>query len=718
MYVKEMFHLRDETLEQIHDMVPEFGYDGFGELVFYRTYSRTRYDGKQESWNDVVIRVISGVMSIRKDWYLKNGIEWNEDWWQNYAREMAVSLFQMHWMPPGRGLWAMGTQFVYERGSMSLYNCAATYLEGKTLASDIGWLMDALMLGVGVGFEPTRDAIQVKNPDSSYLYIIEDTKEAWVRSVELLIEAFINPIAKMPRFDYSPIRGPGLPIKGFGGLSSGPQPLKDLHVRITQFFKRYMNNPTYDIVMLKADIANAVGCCVVAGNVRRSAEIALGSIEDSVFMDLKDYEKYPERSEWGWMSNNSVKLTKSEHFEMLGEVAKRVPVRGEPGIANVMNFPYGRIGKKNKGIRPDKATLLNPCGEITLENKEVCNLSITCPTRCPTIEAWYNGCQYATLYSSTVSLLPTHQSATNAVIGRNRRIGVDIVDGALWIESAGLHKVTKYLRQGYKVVRATNKWANGEAGVPESIKVTTIKPGGSAPKLAGCVGGIGYPTFNHTFRRIRVAANSPIVRVLEKAGVPKETCVHDPNTLIYGLATYQRGTPATRVSLWQQAMNLVTFQREWSDNAVSNTLYFRPKWVLQIVIKDSKALRELKTIQKDIREAMADLMDHLGPFQEREVVGKKYKYSWTQGEMRYYTYDPNHEENAVGEVTAHIAPLIKSCSFLPHTPVGVYPQMPEEELKGEYRPGNYVFDWSLLTGSEGQDERYCEGPACEVRIGG
>lgn len=715
MYVTELFHLKDETVETLQDMVPDFGYDGFGELVFYRTYSRTKWDGGQESWADVVIRVINGIMSIRKDWYLKTGIQWNEEWWQLKAADMAVSLFNMYWVPPGRGLWAMGTKFIYERGSMSLYNCAATYLKSKTLAEDLGWLMDALMLGVGVGFEPVRDTIHVKKPDSSYVYIIDDTKEAWVQSVVLLILAYIDPIAKMPKFDYSPIRGPGLPIKGFGGLSSGPEPLKKLHRRIVTFFERFMNDSTYDIVMLKADLANAIGCCVVAGNVRRSAEIAMGSIEDAVFMDLKDYSKYPERAAWGWMSNNSVKLTKTEHFDLLGEVAKRVPLRGEPGIANVLNFPFGRVGKK-KLPRRDEATLLNPCGEITLEDKEVCNLAVTVPTRCPSIQHWYDACQYATLYSSTVSLLPTHQPLTNAVVGRNRRIGVDIIDGALWIDNEGLHKVTKYLRQGYKVVRATNKWANGEAGVPEAIKVTTIKPGGTVSKLAGCVGGIGYPTFNHTLRRVRVAHNAPIVPVLEKAGVPKEPCVYDPNTLIYSLTTYQQGTPATKVSLWQQAMNLVTFQREWSDNAVSNTLYFKPKWNLVLSTNDVEKVRNARSIDKPVREAMAYLMENLKPFEEKEVIGRRnsYRYLFSKGTMKYYEFDPNHEEDAVGQVAAHIAPLIKSCSFLPHSPIGVYAQMPEEEMKGEYRAGAYKFDWSLLHNSEGQDERYCTGDACEV----
>ena len=48
------------------------------------------------------------------------------------------------------------------------------------------------------------------------------------------------------------------------------------------------------------DIGNLIGVCVVSGNVRRSAELALGSIDDPAFLDAKNYEAQPGRAEWGW----------------------------------------------------------------------------------------------------------------------------------------------------------------------------------------------------------------------------------------------------------------------------------------------------------------------------------------------------------------------------------------------------------------------------------
>jgi ribonucleoside-triphosphate reductase (thioredoxin) len=360
LYIQHSFTLNDDSVALLQSMTPEFGFNGFGEVIFYRTYSR-RMQELQESWHDVVLRVTNGVFSIRKDWYIKNHIAWNEDAWQKYAERFAITMFKMYWMPPGRGLWAMGTSFIAERGSMALYNCAFTNITGDEFSDDIEWLMDSLMLGVGVGFEPLRDNFNCQIPQGSYIHIIEDTREAWAHSVRLLIDAYTIPGAKLPKFDYSRIRPEGIPIRGFGGLSSGPGPLRSLHSQVMMFFNRFLNSAgDYDIVRLKTDVANAVGCCVVAGNVRRSAEIAMGDIKDQTFLELKNYEQYPERKAIGWMSNNTVKCSGDEDFELLGEIAKRVIVRGEPGFANMRNFPIGRVGKKQTYDRPDKATGLNP----------------------------------------------------------------------------------------------------------------------------------------------------------------------------------------------------------------------------------------------------------------------------------------------------------------------------------------------------------------------
>lgn len=725
MYVTDYFSMNSESLAKLAELRPEFGYDGFGEIVFYRTYSRLKADGRQENWHDVVTRVINGTMTIRKDWYFKNRVEWDEEYWQRYALRMAIAMFKMYWLPAGRGMWAMGTQFIYERGAMALNNCGATKLGGNDrLANDFHWMMDALMLGVGVGFEALRDDLKIYRPVGTFIHYVGDSREGWCDALRMLVEAYTMPNKRKPIFKDDHVRKKGTLIKGFGGKSSGPGPLMDLFRDVEQLFE----TPGIDVVRLKTDIANKIGVCVVAGNVRRSAELAKGKPNDPIFMDLKDYEKYPEREDFGYMSNNSVALFTDEDFECLGEVAKRVVVRGEPGIINLRNLIYGRIGKQNQP-REDKADIFNPCGEIPLEDKELCNVVETVPTRCPNVETWYEACEFAAFYACTVSLLPTHRAETNRVVVRNRRIGVGIIDWTGWIHAEGLHKVTAYMRRGYSVVVDTATQRNAEAGVPAPIRFTTIKPGGTGPKLPGKTPGIGYPTFRETLRRMRVAANAPIVPVLDGANVPFESCYFDPQgTRIYEYPTLQGpAAPADEISLWEQATNLVTVQREWSDNAVSNTLYFRPKWKLVMFRDTGKATEHDVAFAYDFprytaeqwgeqsgltpSRPKADTVEHNG----KKVVTKKNKYGvW---ELYLYEYDPNHEENIIAKVLASIAPLIKSCSVLPHSAKGAYRQMPEEGITREEYETRLAaigkLDWNKFTGSDGQDQRYCEGDVCE-----
>lgn len=706
-YVQHRFKLRKETVRHLQSLVPNFGYNGFGETLFYRTYSRVKADGFNESWNDCVIRVIEGIFSIRKDWYLKNHIVWDENSWQNFAANMSQSMFDMEWLPPGRGLWAMGSDFMFERGAMCLYNCAYTDI-GHDLPDAASWIMDSLMCGVGVGFDPERDDLVLKQPVSEVAkYILVDTRESWCESVKLLLESYVEG-SETVHFDYQFVRPAGQLIKGFGGISSGPKPLIKLHELIRQVCDKFVKG-LIDVVRLKADIVNMIGCCVVAGNVRRSAEIACGEITDHTFLNLKNYKLNPDREAHGWMSNNSVRLRNVDDFIRLGDLATLIRTNGEPGFINMINIRTGRVGKDNEGLRDDRAVGLNPCGEIPLESREVCNLAETFPTVCETHDDWLTACEYATFYCSTVTLLPTHQPSTNKVIARNRRIGVGLVDFTGWKHQEGLHRVTRYLREGYKTIRAVNKLLNSEAGIPDSIRVTTVKPGGTIPKLPGKVSGCGHPTFHYTLRRVRIQQNSPVAGILAFANIPYEKDVYSDNTLVFEFPILQGpARPASDVSLWEQAMNVVLLQREWADNAVSNTLYFRPMWVL---IGDyQKTDCEVQIFDEYFTIRTAD--------DSMELDHSNYKLVTEQYSHKLYKFDPKHEEDHIVDVLAHIAPLVKSISLLPHSSKGVYQQMPEEGIsEREYEErltAIQPIDWTKLKFNDLIVESYCTGDNCEI----
>ena len=231
--MSDKFRLTENFLSGYRYKKPPFGFNGLGELVYLRTYSRLKENGENERWWETVQRVVEGCFNMQKSWIEQHRLGWTAMKAQKSAQEMYDRIFNMKFLPPGRGLWAMGTDIVEKRGlAMALNNCAftstATIHEDR--AKPFCFLMDVSMLGVGCGFDVKgAGTVTVKEPGKGeYLYVIEDTREAWVESVELLIESYLDGSAVV-KFDYSKVREAGLPIKGFGGVSSGPGPLKDLH---------------------------------------------------------------------------------------------------------------------------------------------------------------------------------------------------------------------------------------------------------------------------------------------------------------------------------------------------------------------------------------------------------------------------------------------------------------------------------------------------------
>jgi len=649
VFVVERFTLDPIFKNSIRRKTPQFGFGLLGAVVYYRTYSRIKPDGSQEQWADTVIRVVEGTFSILKNWYISHHLPWNERRRQEEAAKMADAIFDMRFLPPGRGLWAMGTEYVYERGGMALQNCGA--VDVVKLSDDAAWAMDALMCGVGIGFGVQFNAQMFHKPsEPAITFVVPDDREGWVESLRLLIASYETGSQRV-EFDYTQIRPNGVPIRGFGGTASGPDPLKKLHERVRGYLDTYVSGGSIRTRLI-ADVMNAIGACVVAGNVRRSAEIALGSPHDEDFINLKNYEINPERMEIGWMSNNTVVLSSTEDFKKLPDIAELIRNNGEPGIMNLLNVQkYGRYGEE----MPDTGWLCNPCAEQPLESYEVCCLVEVFPTRCESKEKFFEALELAQLYAHAVSLLPTHSERTNAVVARNHRIGESLSGIADWFDNVGATEVISMLRAGYKLIRETNKILAKEAGIPESIRVTTVKPSGTVSQLAGVSPGMHYPAFSRYIRRVRVGENTPIVPLLKDAGVPWEKDVYSDNTLVFEFPVNQGKTRSqNEISMWAKGAMVATLQRHWSDNMVSNTITFSPK---------------------------------------------------TEGHQ-------------IEDFLAFYAPFVKTLSLLPHTEEGAYAQMPYEGItlkEYEERAAKIRdIDWATFGGSDGQDSRFCANDSCEV----
>ncbi len=370
------FRLSDDFIASYKEKKAPFGYtdaagNSVGEITFLRTYSRLKEDGTKETWVDVCERVINGMYSIQKDHCKSQRLPWNDAKAQASAKDAFDRLFNLKWTPPGRGLWVMGTDIVNkQRNSAALQNCAFVSTAEMTKANParpFAFLMEASMLGVGVGFDDKgadKDFL-IYEPKEEEVCVIPDTREGWVESVALLINAYLRADQRNPTFDYRGIRPAGAPIKTFGGTAAGHEPLEKLHNYIRKLFKGRAGEKISRTDI--ADIGNLIGVCVVSGNVRRSAELLIGRLDDDTFLNLKNVERFPERNSydpkapgWGWMSNNSVETTVGKNLDSIVEGIAR---NGEPGVIWLdVSRKYGRLADpiNNKDWR---VAGYNPCAE-------------------------------------------------------------------------------------------------------------------------------------------------------------------------------------------------------------------------------------------------------------------------------------------------------------------------------------------------------------------
>ena len=593
MSVSFSFKLSEEFVGGYKERKAPFGYrdaagNSVGEITFLRTYSRLKEDGTKETWTDVCERVVNGMYSIQKDHAKSQRLPWNDSKAQASAKEAFERLFELKWSPPGRGLWVMGTPLVNtQRNSAALQNCAFVSTKEMTKndpAKPFTFLMEASMLGVGVGFDDkgADKDFTIYAPQGEEIYVVPDTREGWVKTLELIINAYLRPDSKTPVFDYKEVRPLGTPIKTFGGTAAGPEPLERLVNHITKLFSgRAGEKVTRKDI---ADIGNMIGVCVVSGNVRRSAELLIGRIDDPDFLNLKNADVYPERNSydpanpgWAWMSNNSVEAYVGANLDPIVDGIAR---NGEPGVIWLdVSRQYGRLvdPPNNKDYRVEG---YNPCAEQSLESYEMCTLVETYLNRHETLEDYKRTLKFAYLYAKTVTLLPTHWAETNAIMQRNRRIGTSMSGVANFADNRGLPKLREWMDKGYETIKYYDTTYSEWLGIRESIKTTTIKPSGTVSILAGESPGVHWtPGGKYFMRTIRFANSDPMLPLFKMANYKVEPASESPDTtsVVYFPIKSESKRAEKDVSIYEKMALAAYAQRYWSDNSVSVTISFNPE---------------------------------------------------------------------------------------------------------------------------------------------
>jgi adenosylcobalamin-dependent ribonucleoside-triphosphate reductase len=435
------------------------------------------------------------------------------------------------------------------------------------------WMLQMSMLGVGVGFDTRgRGQATIQQPAiSDAPHTIEDSREGWAAALKILLNAFVGQGTLTREWDYSRIRPKGTPLRTFGGVASGPAPLKQMLTSLQSLHEQYVGRPAD--ARLIVDAMNIIGRCVVAGGIRRSAQIALGEPDDRQFLDLKlDRELV---SEYRWASNNSVVCQVGMEYS---GVAERTTVNGEPGYFWLENArAFGRMqDPPDWSDRSAEGT--NPCVEQTLWDRELCCLVETYPARHDGLEDYLETLKYAYLYAKTVTLVPTHDPHTNAVMLRNRRIGCSMTGIVQAINRFGYRRFLQWCDRAYQFIRHLDEKYSHWLCVPRSIKTTSVKPSGTVSLLAGATPGVHWEHAPYYLRRVRVGDQHPLVELCRAAGYPVEPDEYVSGTMVISFPVHVPLAQRRKsdVPLWEKVDLAAQLQRFWSDNQVSCTADFDP----------------------------------------------------------------------------------------------------------------------------------------------
>lgn len=536
-----------------------------GQFVFKRTYARTKEDGSLETFEETIDRVLKATEDqLHVDW---------DPGEKERARDL---LLQLKGSVAGRFLWQLGTSTVNRIGLASLQNCAAVVVD--TYMRPFLWAFDMLMLGSGVGFNiqlknvyslPTVQHVDIThNRSKDADYIVPDSREGWVLLLQEVLRAHFE-TGKSFSFSTVLVRSRGQKINGFGGTASGDLPLVEGILKINEVLNTRAGDKLRPIDVL--DVMNLIGHIVVSGNVRRSAQIAIGDHIDLLYMKSKDWSLFNIPGHRA-MSNNSVICGDTKDLpEGFWEGYKG---NGEAfGLINInLCKKIGRLGEPMR----DNAVAVNPCAEQPLANYESCCLAEIFLPNITSKEELLDIAIILYKINKHSLCLPCHHPETQAIVHKNMRMGIGVTG---WMQAT--EEQLSWLSDTYKNLQKFDIVYSKKHSMPRSIRLTTVKPSGTLSLIAGVTSGIGPGYARYYIRRVRLASNSPLVPLLRASNYPIEYSigidkqpVRDTLIVSFPCESPEHTTLAKDLTAIEQLEWIKKAQTLWSDNAVSCTVYY------------------------------------------------------------------------------------------------------------------------------------------------
>jgi len=229
--------------------------------------------------------------------------------------------------------------------------------------------------------------------------------------------------------------------------------------------------------------------------------------------------------------------------------------------------------------------LAHNCSEQSLANYETCCLGEIYLPNVTSFEELKKCITYIYRACKQSLTLPCVDSKdTEDIVHKNMRMGI----GYTGILQA-TDEQRSWIKPCYEYLREFDKAYSEKHNFPPSIKLSTVKPGGTLSLLGGCTAGIHPGYSRYYIRRIRVSSESKLIQLAKDHNYHVEYVQNFDGTLDYNTQVISFPYSLPEHTILAEDMTAIQ-QLEWvkwaqtnlSDNAVSVTVYYRKEELPEI----------------------------------------------------------------------------------------------------------------------------------------
>lgn len=547
----------------------------YRNFIALSRYSRWLEDeNRRETWRETVDRYVDFYSNTEAGKKVSKA-----DW-----KDIRSAILNHDVVPSMRGLMTAGPAL--ERENLAQFNCSFVAIDDVRAFDEALYI---LMNGVGLGFSVEQQYIS-KLPvvdehfeNTRSVINVADSKAGWARGFRELIAMLYA--GQIPVIDVSSVRPAGARLKTFGGRASGPQPLVDLFDFTIGVFK---NAAGRQLTPLEChDIMCKVGEVVVVGGVRRSALISQS--------DLHDYDMAKAKSGAWWelfqhraLANNSATYYKKPSIgEFLGEWGNLYESKsGERGIVNMEGLRTSPYAPRRDLSRVQG---LNPCGEILLRSKQLCNLSEVIVHEADTMDDLKRKVRIATILGTVQSTLTNFKYLRKIWrdnCDEERLLGVSLTGQfghSLLSGREGLDRLGAALDELRCEAVDVNGTYSRRLSISQSTAITTAKPSGTVSQLTASSSGMHPWHAQYYIRSVRADNKDPLTLFMKDIGIPNEPDVTKPDstTVFYfpqkapeGAITRNEMTAIEHLNVWK------VYKQHWTEHNPSVTISVREnEWI-------------------------------------------------------------------------------------------------------------------------------------------